>query len=103
MIFRIYHETLGGHVHMRVFAGKSEGALGKCGDLCMRVGEFEAFVTLNVGLIEFRPEDKGESAKPKRGSLAGRSKGGLTTAARLTAEQRSEAARKAALARWRAA
>lgn len=32
MIFRIYHETLGGHVHMRIFAGKRDGALGKCGD-----------------------------------------------------------------------
>jgi hypothetical protein len=43
MIFRIYHETAGGHVHCRVFAGRHDGALGKCGDLCMRVEEFEVF------------------------------------------------------------
>jgi hypothetical protein len=55
MIFRIYHETLGGHVHMRVFAGKAEGALGKCGDLTMRVDEFEVF--RNCSLIDFRPEN----------------------------------------------
>ena len=54
MIFRIYHETAGGHVHMRVFAGKRDGALGKCGDLCMRVEEFEEF--RNCSLIDFRPE-----------------------------------------------
>ena len=28
MIFRIFHRTLGGHVHIRLFAGKTEGALG---------------------------------------------------------------------------
>ena len=55
MIFRIYHETLGGHVHMRVFAGKRDGALGKCGDLCMRTEEFEDFRTLTRhAQIEFR-------------------------------------------------
>ena len=59
MIFRIYHETLGGHVHMRVFAGKSEGALGKCGDLCMRTEEFEFFRDLLHGLpVDFRSEDR---------------------------------------------
>ena len=42
MIFRVYHETKGGHVHIRLFAGKRDGALGKCGDLCMRVEEFSA-------------------------------------------------------------
>lgn len=58
MIFRIYHETLGGHVHMRVFAGKSEGALGKCGDLTMRVEEFEVFRNFRgpAFAVDFRPE-----------------------------------------------
>jgi hypothetical protein len=40
MIFRIYFERLGGHVHLRVFAGDAEGSLGKCGDLTMRAEEF---------------------------------------------------------------
>ena len=46
MIFRLYHETRGGHVHCRRFAGKHDGALGKCGNLTMKVDEFEAFVEL---------------------------------------------------------
>ena len=57
MIFCIYYETLGGktlggHVRMQVFAGKAEGALGKCGDLVMRVEEFERF--RSIVPIEFR-------------------------------------------------
>jgi hypothetical protein len=66
MIFRIYHETLGGHVHMRVFAGKSEGALGKCGDLCMRVEEFEEFVFITRTTpiqIRNRPPDEERATK----------------------------------------
>jgi hypothetical protein len=59
MIFRIYHQTKGGHVHCRLFAGKQEGALGKCGDLTMRVTEFAEFQRIteeNPGLIDVRPE-----------------------------------------------
>lgn len=52
MIFRCYHETLGGHVHCRLFAGKSEGALGMCGKFVMRVEEFEVF--RNISSIDFR-------------------------------------------------
>jgi len=69
MIFRIYHETLGGHVHMRLFAGKQEGGLGKCGDLTMRIDEFEAF--RNCSLIDFRPEpaiDRTLSAHDAKGN-----------------------------------
>ncbi len=58
MIFRIYHETKGGHVHMRVFSGSHDGALGKCGDLCMRVNEFDAFREA-CNFIQFRREDRG--------------------------------------------
>ncbi len=43
MIFRIYHETIGGHTHCALFAGKHDWALGKCGEFCMRNEEFEAF------------------------------------------------------------
>ena len=43
MIFRLYHHTKGGHVHCRLFAGPHDGALGKCGDLCMRTNEFALF------------------------------------------------------------
>ena len=76
MIFRIYHETLGDHVHMRVFAGKQDGNLGKCGDLTMRVEEFLQFraATWNVNsalTIDFRPEtpvDQTRSAHDKEGN-----------------------------------
>ena len=57
MIFRLYHVTLGGHVHCRLFAGKGEGALGKCGDLTMRVDEFELFRAAAT-FIQFRDEPK---------------------------------------------
>ena len=43
MMFRCYYRRAGGHVHMRIFCGIREGALGKCGNLCMRVEEFEAW------------------------------------------------------------
>lgn len=57
MIFRLYHETLGGHVHCRLFVGRKEGALGKCGDLTFRVEEFE-LLKQTAGFIQFRPEAK---------------------------------------------
>ena len=59
MIFRIWHETLGGHVHMRLFAGKHEGALGKCGDLTMTVEEFDIFRQGHH--IDFQAETRGKS------------------------------------------
>lgn len=43
MIFRMRFRLLGGHVHIRLFAGRGEGSLAKCGDLVMRPDEFEAF------------------------------------------------------------
>lgn len=61
MIFRIYHKTLGGHVHMRVFAGNTEGALGKCGDLVMRREEFQYFYLIMPLEIEFHEEDNEQS------------------------------------------
>ena len=44
MIFRLYHDTRGGHVHCRLFSGRNDGALGKCGDFVMRVEEFALFI-----------------------------------------------------------
>jgi hypothetical protein len=42
--FRFRFEIAGGHVHMRLFAGKSsEVTHGKCGDLCMTYVEFLQF------------------------------------------------------------
>lgn len=52
MIVRVYYRELGGHTHMRVFAGEREGALAKCGDLIMRNYEFLA---LKAGLRPARP------------------------------------------------
>jgi hypothetical protein len=57
MIFRMYYQQRGGHTHMRLFAGKQDGALGKCGDLTMRNYEFDEFRELHEHTIEFRPED----------------------------------------------
>jgi hypothetical protein len=57
VIFRIYHETQGGHVHLRVFSGIRDGALGKCGNLCMRVEEFAAFKEA-ANFIQFLREDR---------------------------------------------
>ena len=56
MIFRIYHKKLGGHVHMRVFSGKTDGALGKCGDLTMREEEFAEFFARTGHIMQFVEE-----------------------------------------------
>lgn len=61
MIFRIYHEKRGGHIHMAVFSGKTSGALGKCGDLCMREEEFKEFrqhMNSHVELVEVKDEKR---------------------------------------------
>ena len=55
MIFRIRYEQLGGHTHMRMFAGPHDGALGKCGDLTMRNEEFKLFRDAAT-FIQFKPE-----------------------------------------------
>ena len=57
MIFRIHHETQGGHVHCRFFAGSHDGALGKCGDLTMKVEEFALFQR-SATFIQFREEKR---------------------------------------------
>ena len=41
MIHRWRYEVRGGHVHVRVFCGTHEAALGKCGNLVYRVEEFD--------------------------------------------------------------
>jgi hypothetical protein len=43
MIIKIKHELAGGHVHMGMWMGTTEGALGKCGTLVMRDIEFIVF------------------------------------------------------------
>lgn len=57
MIFRVYHQTLGGHVHMKFYAGVHEGALGKCGNLTMRIEEFAIFksATKFIQFVDARP------------------------------------------------
>lgn len=72
VIFRIRFEQAGGHVHMRLFSGPHEGALGKCGDLCMRVEEFYQFRDIAT-FVQFvtaapqspAPNHAGENAKDK--------------------------------------
>lgn len=57
-LFRVRWELLGGHVHMRVFAGKGSASLGLCGTLVMRQEEFEDFqrAVLVRGNVEFVEE-----------------------------------------------
>ena len=61
MFMRIYHKLRGGgHVHMRVFVGENRGmTLGKAGDLCMTVQEFDEWRLLveRPKFIEFHDED----------------------------------------------
>lgn len=42
-LFRFRYEVLGGHTHVRLFAGKGAGSLGKCGGLIFRNEEWTAF------------------------------------------------------------
>lgn len=63
MILRIYHEKRGGHVHMAVFVGNTSGALGKCGELTVRVDEFDEFRS-RVG-AEFVEVKDGKREVPK--------------------------------------
>jgi len=43
MIFKLKYKLLGGHVHVRVFAGKNPSALTSCGKLIFREEEWEVF------------------------------------------------------------
>lgn len=67
MIFRVRYRLAGGHVHCRLFAGRQEGALGKCGDLTMRDEEFRRF--MRVRGIEFEPEADADRLAPWDGNL----------------------------------
>lgn len=55
MIFRIRYVARGGHVHCRFFSGSRDGVLGKCGDLVMRLDEFDLFREAAT-FIQFREE-----------------------------------------------
>lgn len=59
MIWRLYYKKLGGHVHCRLFCGPQKGALGKCGDLSFRAGEFAEFTRIHrvLGIEFFREMD----------------------------------------------
>lgn len=68
MIIRIYHQQRGDHVHMRLFVGHADASMAKCGDLCMRVTEFEIFRDMS-GNMQFREESDAhgaEGAKSRR-------------------------------------
>jgi hypothetical protein len=54
---RMYYEVLGGHTHVRVFAGSATShGLGKCGDLIFRNEEWEAYMATKNPIVEFLPE-----------------------------------------------
>lgn len=53
-IWRLYYQKQGGHVHCRLFAGPQKGALGLCGTLAFRTGEFATFTRIHRVLgVEF--------------------------------------------------
>jgi hypothetical protein len=54
MILRSYYHIQGEHVYLTVFVGPHEGALGKAGDLVMRMEEFADLLQNNVK-VDFRP------------------------------------------------
>jgi hypothetical protein len=62
MIFRIRYAAAGGHVHCRLFAGRHEGALGKCGDLVLTIQQFELF--RGKPFIEFTEETRSKNDDP---------------------------------------
>ena len=55
MIFRLYHTTKGHHIHCRLFAGDTDGALAKCGDVVFTFEQFEVFVR-RFAFIELKHE-----------------------------------------------
>lgn len=57
MIFRFRYIVLGGHTHLRLFAGKTEAGLGKCGDLIFRNEEWEEFLKRIGAGFEVLPEE----------------------------------------------
>ena len=86
MIFRLYHEHAGAHVHCRLFAGKHDGALGKCGDFTMRNTEFASLVDACPMIDYSPPYPKGNSfgAKDIAAQIA------ESVALKLTEDQRTD-------------
>jgi len=61
----MYYNKRGAHVHCRLFCGVQEGALGKCGELVMKVDEFTEFTRLRKVLaMDFRREMDPGTGKP---------------------------------------
>jgi len=61
MFFRLRYKVLGGHTHVRFFAGQGDSSLGKCGDLVFRNEEWVAFIgQLANTSIEILHENEGE-------------------------------------------
>jgi hypothetical protein len=64
-LFRLRYEELGGHTHVRVFAGNNEAALGKCGNLVFQNHEWSNLLGLlatdlnnSFGRISIKREDE---------------------------------------------
>lgn len=57
MILRLRGERRGDHIHARLFAGETEGALGNCGALVFRIAEWQLFgAMLTAGARQIPPE-----------------------------------------------
>lgn len=65
MFMRIWHSTMGGYVHMRVFVGKGPLlALERAGDLCMTTEEFVNWRSHveRPNVVEFTKESASEAS-----------------------------------------
>lgn len=71
-LFRVRWELLGGHVHMRVFAGKGTLSLGLAGTLVMRLEEFEDFrrELYRPGNVEFVEDGRSGAINMSYGGTA---------------------------------
>lgn len=59
-VFRVRYQTLGGHVHCRVFAAPSPDTFAKIGDLVVRVDEF-AQLRIALPMVEFIESEIGST------------------------------------------
>jgi hypothetical protein len=58
MIIRMRFKVLGGHVHLRVFTAPAKNmTFAKCGDLTVRLDEWDRWRDMLHSAVEFLPED----------------------------------------------
>ncbi len=64
-IWKCYYERRGDHVHCRLFAGPSRGALGLCGNITFRLEEFTEWTRIRKVIgMQFLGEERAEGTPP---------------------------------------